>query len=437
MKRGVEYIGVSVGAFILNDKGQVLLCKRSQNAGNERGCWEAPGGAVEFGEKRVDAIVREIKEELGIDIDIIEPLLTADHIIVADKQHWVPTTYISRIKKGQIPKIMEPHKCDEIKWFSLSHLPKPLSIITQLDVAAYNKRDRSEIPVELTQITTDDGYIHQGMYAASTRPSKTALLWIHGLSSTFYSNVPLQNTLIRACRRAGFGYASFNTRGHNVVTGIKIVDLSSKRGYKYGNGGAAYEKFTDCIHDISAGVDFLRSKGYTNIILVGHSTGANKASYFGSLVTHTPSVQGIALLSPISDRLSINAPIWVLPVMKVLSAIGLGNTLIPGISFLMMTPNRIISLLTPASAEDQFTYGGPEPILDAYAHIHYPVCVMLGENDEHADRPIADMRVIFDRHAPKVKNYRSQVIDGADHAFTSHEKHVVSALISWVTTILK
>jgi mutator protein MutT len=419
MKRGIDYIGVSVGAFILNDKGEVLLCKRSQNAGNERGCWEAPGGAVEFGEKRQDAIIREIKEELGIDIEIIEPLVTADHIIPADKQHWVPTTYVCRIKEG----------------YRLDRLPKPLSIITSLDVAAYKKRTYATATVELSEIVTDDGYIHQGMYAAPQRIGKTAILWIHGLSSTFYSNVPLQDALIHACAALGIGYASFNTRGNNVVTGVKIADNTSMRGYRYGNGGAAYEKFEDCVHDISAGLEFLRSKGYSKIIIAGHSTGANKASYFGSTAPFSSLVKGIALLSPISDRLSIKASFWVLPTMRFLSSIGFGNILMSGVSFLMMTPNRILSLISAGSAEDQFTYGGPEPILEGYSNIRYPVCVVFGQRDEHADRPITDICSTFNAHSPHTKNCKSIMITGADHAFTSHEEELASHLVSWAVSV--
>jgi len=140
MKRGVDYIGVSVGAMILNDKGEVLLCKRSKNASNERGCWEVPGGAVEFNETLEDAVKREIKEELGVEIELLEQFPAANHIIPSDKQHWVSSTFLARLKPGNTPKIMEPEKCDSIDWFSLDHLPSPLSLITQYDIAYFQKR---------------------------------------------------------------------------------------------------------------------------------------------------------------------------------------------------------------------------------------------------------------------------------------------------------
>lgn len=125
MKKGINYIGVAVGAIIFNDKGELFLSKRSQNCTNERGCWETPGGSVRLGEKLADAVKREMREEYGIGIEVIKQFPAADHIIPDEKQHWVPTTFLAKIKKGQKPKIMEPDKCDAIGFFSLKNLPSP------------------------------------------------------------------------------------------------------------------------------------------------------------------------------------------------------------------------------------------------------------------------------------------------------------------------
>lgn len=134
MKQGIDYIGVSAGAMIINDLGQIFLAQRGPHAKNEKGCWENPGGGVEFGEKLVDAVKREIREEYGAEIEVIQQFPAEDHLIPDEHQHWVATTFIAKFKKGSEPKIMEPDKCSAIGWFSLDQLPTPLSIITQLDI---------------------------------------------------------------------------------------------------------------------------------------------------------------------------------------------------------------------------------------------------------------------------------------------------------------
>lgn len=56
---------VSVAGLVKNDDNQVLLIKSP-----DRG-WEYPGGVVEFGESLEAALIREIKEESGVDVEII------------------------------------------------------------------------------------------------------------------------------------------------------------------------------------------------------------------------------------------------------------------------------------------------------------------------------------------------------------------------------
>lgn len=140
MKRGIDYIGVGVGAAILNNEGKLFLTLRGKKAKNERGKWEIPGGSVEFGETLEDALKREIKEEHSIDIEVVELLDVCSHLIPDERQHWVSPTYICRITKGT-PKILEPDKCDSIGWFTLKEANKlPLSIVTQYDLSILGKK---------------------------------------------------------------------------------------------------------------------------------------------------------------------------------------------------------------------------------------------------------------------------------------------------------
>lgn len=58
--------------------GKFLLAKRAEDDTFMPGYWEIPGGKANFGEQLTDSAIREIKEELGIDI-VPEHLLTIRH----------------------------------------------------------------------------------------------------------------------------------------------------------------------------------------------------------------------------------------------------------------------------------------------------------------------------------------------------------------------
>lgn len=134
MKRGVDYIGVGVGAAIFDQNGRLFITKRGKKAKNERGKWEIPGGSVEYGETLEQALKREILEECGVEIEVLDLLGLCDHIIPEDHQHWVSPTFICKITKGT-PTIIEPEKCDKIGWFTIEEAEKlPLSIITKHNI---------------------------------------------------------------------------------------------------------------------------------------------------------------------------------------------------------------------------------------------------------------------------------------------------------------
>ncbi|EKE25488.1 MAG: MutT/nudix family protein [uncultured bacterium] len=123
MKPGKDYIGVGGGVLIFNDSNEVLLMKRGTKAKNEAGWWSKPGGSVEYGEKASEMAKREIKEELNIDIEITGLLPHTDHIIENEGQHWLAINFIGKVVGGEL-KNMEPHKCEEVRWFKLNEIPE-------------------------------------------------------------------------------------------------------------------------------------------------------------------------------------------------------------------------------------------------------------------------------------------------------------------------
>lgn len=140
--RGVDFIGVGVGAIIEDGQGRVFLAQRGPQAKNERGLWEFPGGAVEWGERLADALAREMREEFGLEIEVGELLDVVDHILPLEHQHWVSPTFLCRVRSGQ-PVIREPGKCSQIGWFAPEEIPPDLTVITRENLFHYLQRERS------------------------------------------------------------------------------------------------------------------------------------------------------------------------------------------------------------------------------------------------------------------------------------------------------
>lgn len=136
MKRGIDYIGVGVGAIVLNAQGRLFLARRGPKAKNEQGLWEFPGGSVEFGETLAEALRREMYEEYGIEVSVDELVDVVDHILQQEHQHWVSPTFICQIISGE-PYIREPEKCMEIGWFGVDQIPNELTQITRLNLEHY------------------------------------------------------------------------------------------------------------------------------------------------------------------------------------------------------------------------------------------------------------------------------------------------------------
>src|SRR5512139_2752494 len=139
MIRGVDYIGVGVGAVIVNEGGELFFSQRGPQAKNERGLWEFPGGSVEFGETLAAALQREMDEEYGIEIAVRELLDVIDHILPEEGQHWVSPTFICHITSGQ-PVIREPGKCAAIGWYAPEQAPANLTQVTRQNLNHYRER---------------------------------------------------------------------------------------------------------------------------------------------------------------------------------------------------------------------------------------------------------------------------------------------------------
>lgn len=86
-------IGVKV--LLRNSLGEFLFIKRTQQLENDTEAWDIPGGRIEPHEALDEALQREVKEELGIELKGTPQLLNAQDIFVSSKDlHVVRLTYL-------------------------------------------------------------------------------------------------------------------------------------------------------------------------------------------------------------------------------------------------------------------------------------------------------------------------------------------------------
>lgn len=118
---------VGCGAAIINDDGEILLLQRLREP--EAGAWGLPGGKIDFGERAEAAIVREVEEELGVQIELKGLACISEIIDGGDGKHWVSPIYLAVIASGT-PKLMEPEKHGGWDWFNVNTFPDPLTTPT-------------------------------------------------------------------------------------------------------------------------------------------------------------------------------------------------------------------------------------------------------------------------------------------------------------------
>ncbi|MEV6635382.1 NUDIX domain-containing protein [Actinoplanes sp. NPDC051470] len=108
-----------------DDAGRILLARRSAGARDEPGAWDCGAGAIEFGETFEQAVTREVTEEYGTPPLSITQRGVRNILRTDPPSHWVAVVFSVRLD-ARHARIGEPHKFDELGWFTADRLPFPL-----------------------------------------------------------------------------------------------------------------------------------------------------------------------------------------------------------------------------------------------------------------------------------------------------------------------
>lgn len=249
--------------------------------------------------------------------------------------------------------------------------------------------------------------------------ARRVVIWVHGLGSSAFSKLDIVEKI------AGEGTAviTFNNRGHHTVARIPRGDQSIV-------GGAAFERFTECIDDIQGAVNFAKRGGAKEIYLAGHSTGCQKSIYWAS--KKGKGVKGIVLLAPISDYTGgMREKRYAQALKEARSLTHKRNSFAFVKSWRHpITAQRFMSLYSGTSAEEVFPYWDAARAPRALRSVTVPLLVLLAAKDEYADRPAKKIQDWFAEHI-KVGD-QIAIIPGVKHGFKGQEALVARMMRAWM-----
>lgn len=142
---------------------------------------------------------------------------------------------------------------------------------------------------ELIRINSLDGIEQVGILYTPIVKTNKIVIHVHGLNGNFYENRFLDD-LAKAYTRQHIAFLTFNNRGVNYITELL-------KGSEYEIIGGCFESFKDSILDIEGVINWVKDKGYQEIILEGHSYGCNKVLYYYHM-KHDKDIKNIVLLAP-------------------------------------------------------------------------------------------------------------------------------------------
>ncbi|HUC88296.1 MAG TPA: alpha/beta fold hydrolase [Candidatus Binatia bacterium] len=277
---------------------------------------------------------------------------------------------------------------------------------------------------------TPNQYQLNALWFGPEKPSK-GYIFIHGLSSSAFSHHEILTPLVNGQTMALY----FNNRGHDDVGGVRKLLPETKKGYETQSIGAAHEVFTDCVDDVQGAIDFLKDAGIKDIYLVGHSTGCQKSIYYLSQTTEK--INGVILLCPMSDyayMVASESPDKIRKATEYAQKLvddSESHKLLPqNIWEELLDAQRFLSLYTPNSVEEIFSYSQPDIVPTTFRKVTTPILAVLAESDEYADRAAADIIKWLKKETKT--NIEAVIVEDSGHNLVGHEDEVANLIKTWV-----
>jgi pimeloyl-ACP methyl ester carboxylesterase len=282
----------------------------------------------------------------------------------------------------------------------------------------------------LVRFEASDGVSLAGLLFEPRRATDRAAIWLHGTGGSSVFESKRTNVLADEFTSRGIAFFPFNNRGAHVV-----------RRAGAGLGGSGFELIRDCVHDIDGAVRELRRRGFSELYLLGHSTGANKIAVYDSLRPRNR-IKKYVLLGGADDTGLLVEQLGLhrfRTALRRAQPLRRSEEIVPrALSPLPMSWRAWYDVANPNGDYNAFPFfeavSGPrlsrKPLFRHLRTIRKPALYVYGENDEyvHPDVPTcaAALAAILPPKSELV------VIADSDHGFAGREGEVGRVVGDWL-----
>jgi pimeloyl-ACP methyl ester carboxylesterase len=300
------------------------------------------------------------------------------------------------------------------------------------------------------RIITEDKLMLAGHLYEPDIKSNKAIIWLHGNGGgNVFDSVEKFGTLAENFTDNNYSLFAFNNRGAMQVhtTRVEEFDEEGKPIKKYIKSGTGYEVIKECVLDIDAAIEKLKSLGYNDFALAGVSTGANKICVYNHFKPENEISKYILIAG--GDDTGIYYQMmggfkykWYLNKARKKVEKGKGMELAPmSVMGKHYSWRGIFDILNPDGDYNCFPYNeimfnlklSTREHFDYFKRITKPSIVIYGEFDEYTPRSTTECVDILKEAVKGRSNFEFSIIPDGTHGFEGKENELANAIINWLT----
>jgi pimeloyl-ACP methyl ester carboxylesterase len=305
------------------------------------------------------------------------------------------------------------------------------AFLSARQIVSTKKETGAKVTEELVHVQTSDGITNGGAVfaAAGSSARPIAVIWIHGSQVNFYD--PAYVKIGRELAARGFTTITGNTRMHD------LGNLAATRGGQRVRGGVYWGLYSEQVRDLAAWIDFAISRGFTGVVLAGHSAGTTAVQAYQA-ETQDRRVLGLVIASGrVQPNMTPPDPERLAQATKLVGE-GLGEALLPN-------SHRPTSFVSAGTFLDLANMGqylrdfyGVETANPPVTRVLCPLLAWFGTKESEIGTA-ADLELLKStlRRLPAgPRRVDTVMIQNADHMYRGEEAQVAQTIARWADDLV-